>query len=95
MDDRHCIIGGIVGVGLAVIGADGVDWSWKGVSSVFAAWAIAPAIAGAFGAILFLLTKYAVLKRKNPVRAGLILIPFFFALTSGVLAMLVFWKGGT
>ena len=42
----HCIIGGIIGVGFATLGANGVDWSWGGVSQVFAAWGIAPCIAG-------------------------------------------------
>lgn len=89
----HTIIGGVIGAGVAALGADGINWGWKGVSQVFAAWAIAPCIAGCFGAILFLITKYGVLKRKNPLRAGFILIPFFFFITSGVLTMLVVWKG--
>ena len=62
----HCIIGGIIGVGFATVGPQGVDWSWEGVSQVFAAWAIAPCISAAFGAILFLFTKYGVMKSKNP-----------------------------
>lgn len=91
---RHTIVGGVIGVGIAALGADGVQWGWKGVAQIFAAWAIAPAIAGSFGAILFSITKYGVLKRKNPFRAGLFYIPFYFALTSGVLTMLIVWKGG-
>jgi hypothetical protein len=35
------------------------------------------------------------MKRKNPLRAGFILIPFYFGITSGVLTMLIVWKGGT
>lgn len=91
---RHSIIGGVIGVGIAALGGRGVQWGWKGVSQVFAAWVIAPGIAGIFGAILFLTTKYLVLKRKNPLQAGLALIPVFFFITSGVLTMLVVWKGG-
>ncbi|MCJ1365942.1 hypothetical protein MMC16_005067 [Acarospora aff. strigata] len=89
----HCIVGGIIGVGIATLGADGVVWGWKGVSQVFAAWVIAPAIAGAFAAIIFLITKYGVLKRKNSFKAGLVAIPIYFAITSGVLTMLIVWKG--
>ncbi len=91
---RHSIIGGVIGVGVAALGGRGVQWGWKGVSQVFAAWVIAPGIAGCFGAILFLITKYLVLKRKNPLRAGLMLVPVFFFVTSAVLTMLVVWKGG-
>jgi sodium-dependent phosphate transporter len=90
----HCIVGGVIGVGIATIGGDGVVWGWKGVAQVFAAWGIAPAVAGAFAAIIFLLTKYLVLERKNPLRAGFIAIPIYFGITSGILTMLVVWKGG-
>lgn len=75
----------MIGVGIAAIGGDGVNWGWNGVSQVFAAWVIAPGIAGAFAALLFLVTKYGVMKRKDPVRAALISIPFYFGLTTGLL----------
>ena len=87
-------MGGVIGVGIAALGADGVNWGWKGVSQVFAAWVIAPAIAGAFGAIVFLITKYGVMKRKDSLRAGLWMIPLYFAVTSGILTMVIVWKGG-
>jgi solute carrier family 20 (sodium-dependent phosphate transporter) len=84
----------VIGVGIAALGADGVVWGWKGVAQVFAAWAIAPAIAGAFAIIIFTITKYGVLKRANPLRAGFWMIPFYFAFTSGILTMVIVWKGG-
>ncbi|ETN43658.1 uncharacterized protein HMPREF1541_02817 [Cyphellophora europaea CBS 101466] len=89
----HSIVGGIIGVAFATIGANGVDWSWEGVSQVFAAWGIAPCIAGAFGAIVFLITKYGVLERKNPLICGFWMIPFYFGVTSAVLTMSIVWKG--
>ncbi|KAH0538924.1 hypothetical protein FGG08_004515 [Glutinoglossum americanum] len=91
----HSIVGGIIGAGIATYGTSGINWSWKtkGVSQILASWVIAPAIAGAFAACLFLFTKYVVLKRKNSLKWGLYLVPAYFALTSGVLTMLVVWKG--
>ncbi|KAK4906216.1 Na+/Pi symporter [Elasticomyces elasticus] len=89
----HCIIGGVIGVGIASLGADGVNWGWKGVSQVFAAWVIAPGVAGIFGAIVFTISKYTILKRKNPLKNGLIMMPIFFAFTAGVLVMVIVWKG--
>lgn len=89
----HCIVGGVIGVGIATLGGNGVVWGWKGVSQVFAAWFIAPCIAGAFGVIIFTVTKYAVLKRKDSLRAGLWMIPAYFAITSGILTMVIVWKG--
>ncbi|SMR53194.1 unnamed protein product [Zymoseptoria tritici ST99CH_1E4] len=89
----HCIIGGIIGFGFATVGANGVDWSWNGVSQVFAAWFIAPGVAACFGALIFLSTKYGVLQRKNALKYGMITVPFYFGLTSGICTMLIVWKG--
>ncbi|KAF1956564.1 phosphate transporter [Byssothecium circinans] len=89
----HSIVGGIIGVGIAAIGANGVQWGWKGVSQIFAAWFIAPAISGAFAIIVFLITKYGVLQRKNPLRAGLWMIPAYFGVTAAILTMVIVWKG--
>ncbi|KAK5693438.1 Na+/Pi symporter [Elasticomyces elasticus] len=85
----HCIVDGVIGVGIASLGADGVNWGWKGVSQVFAAWVIAPGVAGIFGAIVSTISKYTILKRKNPLKFGLIMMPIFFAFTAGVLVMVI------
>jgi phosphate/sulfate permease len=89
----HSIMGGVIGMGVATVGAKNVNWGWKGVAQVFAAWAIAPGIAGAFGAIIFSVTKYGVLRRSNPVKAAFIMVPIYYAFTTGILTMLVVWKG--
>ncbi|KAI6896550.1 hypothetical protein D0869_12875 [Hortaea werneckii] len=89
----HCILGGVLGMGVAAVGADGVNWGMKGVSQVFLAWVIAPVIAGAFGSIIFTISKLTILKRKDSLRAGLIMLPIFFAFTAGVLTMVIVWKG--
>ncbi|KKY34623.1 putative phosphate-repressible phosphate permease [Diaporthe ampelina] len=91
----HSIMGGVIGVGIAAIGAEGVNWSWDGVSQVFAAWAIAPGISGIFASLIFLATKYGVMRRKNPVKMAFIAVPFYFFLTSALLTMLIVWKGGS
>lgn len=81
----HSIMGGVIGMGVATVGASRVNWGWEGVAQVFAAWAIAPGIAGIFGAIIFTITKYGVLKRENPVRAAFFMVPVYFAFTTGIL----------
>ncbi|KAF2096029.1 phosphate-repressible phosphate permease [Rhizodiscina lignyota] len=91
----HSIMGGVIGVGIATLGANGVHWGWDGVAQVFAAWAIAPGIAGCFGAIVFLITKFGVMKRSNPIRNAFISAPFYFFLTAALLAMLIVWKGAS
>lgn len=81
----HSIMGGVIGIGVAAVGVEGVNWGWKGVSQVFAAWAIAPGISAVFASILFLITKYGVLRRKNPVMMALIAVPIYAGITAGLL----------
>jgi solute carrier family 20 (sodium-dependent phosphate transporter) len=98
----HSIMGGVIGMGIATVGANNVIWTdfgsgniAGGVVSVFLAWVIAPALAGAFASIIFLITKYTVMVRKNPVMKGLMLLPLYFGMTAALITMLVVWKGGS
>ncbi|KPM44546.1 Phosphate-repressible phosphate permease pho-4 [Neonectria ditissima] len=97
----HSIMGGIIGMGIALVGADGIHWAEfdkgisSGVVSVFLAWIIAPGLAGAFAAIIFLITKYGVMLRSKPVWKGLLLVPVYFGITASLLTMLIVWKGGS
>ncbi|KAH2080943.1 phosphate-sensing transcription factor [Aspergillus fumigatus] len=95
----HSIMGGVIGMGIAALGSDGIQW-WggdinSGVVQVFLAWIIAPLMSGAFGAIIFLLTRYGVMERKNSVLKAFISIPIYFGITSALLTMLIVWKGGS
>ncbi|KAL5336546.1 putative phosphate-repressible Na+/phosphate cotransporter Pho89 [Aspergillus crustosus] len=95
----HSIMGGVIGMGIALVGADGIIW-WggdinSGVTQVFLAWIIAPFLSGIFGAIIFTITKYGILLRNNPALRALYTVPFYFFLTSTLLAMLICWKGGS
>lgn len=97
----HSIMGGVIGMGIALLGADGIHWAEldKGISggvvSVFLAWIIAPGLSGAFGSIIFLITKYGVMLRSRPALKGLYLVPVYFGITASLLTMLVVWKGGS
>ncbi|KAL2174081.1 phosphate-repressible phosphate permease [Thermothelomyces heterothallicus CBS 202.75] len=100
----HSILGGVIGMGIASVGAQGVQWVGSGsgtgvinsgVVQVFLAWIIAPGLAGCFAAIIFLLTKYMVLIRSNSALWALRVVPFYFALTAMLLTMLLLWKGGS
>jgi len=92
----HCIIGAIIGGGIASLGWQGPTWGWnggQGIAAIIASWFIAPLIAGGFAAIIYLLTKYFVLQTKNPLRNGMIAIPIYFGITFGILTMMIVWKG--
>jgi phosphate/sulfate permease len=73
----HSIMGGVIGVSIAAAGTEGVNWSFKGVSSVFPAWGIAHGITGCFGAIIFMITEHGVMRRSNPVRKAFIMVPIY------------------
>lgn len=91
----HSIMGGIIGMGFATVGGHNISWGWKGVAQVFAAWGIAPGLAGAFGAIVFLITKFGVMRRKDPVRNAFFTVPAYFLVTASLIAMLIVWKGAS
>jgi len=83
----HTIVGSVVGVGVATLGVDGISWGWSGLGEILASWVIAPLIAGAGAALIFLFTKYAVLKQKNSLRAGMMMMPVYFSVTTGILTV--------
>ncbi|KAN0060777.1 Na+/Pi symporter [Thecaphora frezii] len=90
----HTTVGSIIGIGIAASGSGaGVHWGWDGVAQIFASWGIAPAIAGAFAAIVFLFTKFVVLRSSNPVKMGLITAPFYFFAVACILTTAVIVKG--
>ncbi|KAL5047519.1 hypothetical protein BDW71DRAFT_213969 [Aspergillus fruticulosus] len=89
----HSIIGGLVGAGTASVGIKNIHWGWDGVAQVFAAWGVAPGIAGALGAIMFSMTKYLVLSSKYAVHRALFSIPIYTFITVAGLTMLIVWKG--
>ncbi|KAK0724645.1 phosphate transporter [Lasiosphaeris hirsuta] len=100
----HSIMGGVIGMGVAAVGVDGVQWVGTGsgvnainagVVQVFLAWIIAPGLSGAFASIIFLVTKYGVLLRQNPVWKAFFLVPVYFGITASLLTMLLLWKGGS
>ncbi|RDW64425.1 Phosphate transporter [Aspergillus mulundensis] len=83
------IIGALVGVGFATQ-AD-ITWEWTGgsVSQTAASWGVSPAIACGFSAIIFGTLKYSVLERDDPFKWALRLIPWYIALTGGILALFI------
>lgn len=85
----HSIMGGVIGMGIAAVGASDVTW-WggdinSGVVSVFLAWVIAPFCSAGFASIIFLITKYGVMLRRNPVYWAMISIPVYFGITSALI----------
>jgi phosphate/sulfate permease len=83
------VVGALAGVGIAA--QSPLSWGWKkgSISQIAASWVIAPLIAAAFSAILFMTIKLGVHSRKDPLKWGLRLIPWYLAFTAGVLALFI------
>lgn len=86
----YSIVSALAGSAVALAGGNAVQWGWnnaRGVSAIYAGMVIAPAISAGFGSIVYLISKYGALDRKNPVRSAMILAPFYFFTVAAVLTM--------
>src|SRR5262249_34955953 len=87
VSSTYSLISAVAGVGVATVGASKVQWGWydgKGLGAIFAGLGMAPTIAGCFGAIIFLLIKFVVHFRKNPVPWAVYTSPFFFLIAGTI-----------
>jgi sodium-dependent phosphate transporter len=92
----YSLVSALAGVGVAVAGPKGVQWGWnggKGLATIFAGFGIAPAVSAGFASAIYLITKFAVLDRKNSVRKAMYLSPFYFFTVIAVLTMSIVYKG--
>eukprot|EP00178_Gracilaria_changii_P005819 TRINITY_DN198_c0_g1_i1.p1 TRINITY_DN198_c0_g1~~TRINITY_DN198_c0_g1_i1.p1 ORF type:complete len:655 (+),score=133.48 TRINITY_DN198_c0_g1_i1:222-2186(+) len=97
----HSIIGSLVGVGIAYRGASTVNW-WegdgfkdklKGVVGVILSWIISPLLSAVFAVIFFFIVRTLVLRRKEPVKNGLIFMPLFYGFTVALAVFFIIYKG--
>ncbi|KAK2001343.1 phosphate transporter [Colletotrichum falcatum] len=96
VSSTYSLVSAVAGVGVAVAGADKVQWGWnngKGLGAIFAGLAMAPAISGCFGAIIFSLIKFTVHVRKNPVPWAVWTSPFFFLIAGTICSLSIVYKG--
>lgn len=96
VSSTYSLVSSIAGVGVATVGAKGVKWGWEGgqgLGAIFAGLAMAPACSAGFGAIIFLLIKFVVHKRKNPVPWAVWTSPFFFLIAGTICTLSIVYKG--
>ncbi|GKT97495.1 phosphate transporter [Colletotrichum tofieldiae] len=96
VSSTYSLVSAVAGVGVAVAGADKVQWGWnggKGLGAIFAGLGMAPAISGCFGAIIFSLIKFVVHVRKNPVPWAVWTSPFFFLIAGTICSLSIVYKG--
>ncbi|TKW59093.1 Phosphate-repressible phosphate permease pho-4 [Colletotrichum tanaceti] len=96
VSSTYSLVSAVAGVGVAVAGADKVQWGWnkgKGLGAIFAGLGMAPAISACFGAVIFSLIKFVVHVRKNPVPWAVWTSPFFFLIAGTICSLSIVYKG--
>jgi sodium-dependent phosphate transporter len=96
VSSTYSLISAVAGVGVAVAGADKVQWGWnngKGLGAIFAGLGMAPAISAGFGATIFMLIKLVVHVRKNPVPWAVWTAPFWFLIAGTICTLSIVYKG--
>lgn len=96
VSSTYSLISAVAGVGVATAGASSVQWGWnggKGLGAIFAGLGMAPIIAAGFGATIFLLIKFTVHMRKNPVPWAIYTSPFFFLIAGTICTLSIVYKG--
>lgn len=96
VSSTYSLVSSIAGVGVAAVGASKVEWGWSkgsGLGAIFAGLAMAPFIAGCFGAIIFTLIRLVVHVRTNPVKWAVFTSPFFFLIAGTICTLSIVYKG--
>lgn len=96
VSSTYSLVSSIAGVGVAAVGANQVQWGWNngsGLGAIFAGLGMAPAISAVFAATIFLLVKFVVHLRTNPVPWAVWTSPFFFLIAGTICTLSVVYKG--
>lgn len=89
----HSIVGAVLGVGIAAFGGNSINWGWSGFGQIVTSWFLSPVFAGVVAAIIYMLTKYAILRQKDSVKWAIRVIPVYFFFTTAIEAFYLIYKG--
>ncbi|GMS96420.1 hypothetical protein PENTCL1PPCAC_18595 [Pristionchus entomophagus] len=83
----HSIVGATIGFSLVVSGTSGIHW--HKILRIFASWIVSPLLSGVVSICFFVLVDHLVLRKSNPLRSGLVVLPFlyFIAVSFNVFAI--------
>lgn len=96
VSSTYSLISAVAGVGVATVGASKVQWGWnggKGLGAIFAGLGMAPVISGCFASIIFLLIKFIVHMRRNPVPWSVYSSPLWFLVAGTICVLSIVYKG--
>eukprot|EP00008_Paramoeba_atlantica_P002628 CAMPEP_0201479734 /NCGR_PEP_ID=MMETSP0151_2-20130828/4378_1 /ASSEMBLY_ACC=CAM_ASM_000257 /TAXON_ID=200890 /ORGANISM="Paramoeba atlantica, Strain 621/1 / CCAP 1560/9" /LENGTH=524 /DNA_ID=CAMNT_0047861359 /DNA_START=609 /DNA_END=2183 /DNA_ORIENTATION=- len=90
----HSIVGGVIGMGIAVYGADGVNWGFdSGVARIVFGFVMSPVISGVLAALIFTVTRLCILERQNSYRKATIATPIYAFCTTIMIMCFFVYKG--
>ncbi|OCU00353.1 sodium-dependent phosphate transporter 2 isoform X1 [Xenopus laevis] len=87
----HCIVGATIGFSLVAVGAHSVQWMQ--LVKIVASWFISPLLSGLMSGALFLMIKFFILNKEDPVPNGLKALPVFYAATIGINVFSILFTG--
>lgn len=96
VSSTYSLVSAVAGVGVATVGASQVQWGWnngKGLGAIFAGLGMAPTISAGFGATIFMLIKFIVHMRKNPMPWAVYTSPFWFLIAGTICTLSIVYKG--
>jgi phosphate/sulfate permease len=88
----HAIVGAVIGTGISAFGGGSIEWGWDGVGSIIASWFISPIASGIVAAIIYMITKYAILRRVESFKWGIRLVPVYFFFTAAIEIFYIIYK---
>ncbi|XP_077130543.1 sodium-dependent phosphate transporter 2 isoform X1 [Ranitomeya variabilis] len=87
----HCIVGATIGFSLVAIGSHSVQWMQ--LVKIVASWFISPLLSGLMSGGLFMLIKFFILNKEDPVPNGLRALPIFYAATIAINVFSILYTG--
>ncbi|GJQ84899.1 hypothetical protein Trydic_g512 [Trypoxylus dichotomus] len=75
----HSIVGSTIGFSLVARGTKGLYW--KTLLTIVGSWFVSPVLSGLASLLIYWIIRETILKRADPVRAGLISLPIFYGFT--------------
>lgn len=90
VSSTHSIVGSIVGFGIVAGGVDVVNWGNMG--NIVLSWLISPLFGGVLAFLVFVHIRGFILMRDDPIRHANFWVPFWGALTLGMVVLSFLYK---
>ncbi|VDD91396.1 unnamed protein product [Enterobius vermicularis] len=89
----HSIVGSTLGYTLLLKGTQGIHW-WP-VIRIFLSWFVSPLLSGIVSVIFYIVIDHAVLRRRSPLRCGLIFLPVLYFVCVAVNVFAIMYEGSS